>query len=198
MPHETQHNPTIARTLDQCYGEDEIFTALRVLSEEEIKQMLSFARFRLMGNTARPGYVEVEDLFIDAVIRTMQRKRKWTRSVSGFNHFFAVMRSISHQRVKQAGRYTPLNEQVAASQNWSLSSLDAQTSVTRLKERLRDDVIALNILESMMDDMRPRDAQQSLRISAEVYWAARKRIRRLAEHLPDAPCSRRARAPQRP
>jgi hypothetical protein len=58
--------------------------------------------------------------------------------------------------------------------------LDAQTSVARLKEQLRGDAIALNILESMMDEMRPRDTQQFLGISAEVYWAARKRIRRQA------------------
>jgi hypothetical protein len=94
-----------------------------------------------------------------------------------------VMRSIGHQRLKQAGRYMPLNERVEAPQHWSLSALDAQTTVARLRQRLRGDAIALNILESMMDEMRPRDTQQSLSISAEVYWAARKRIRRRAEDL---------------
>jgi hypothetical protein len=186
-------NPSITRPLDQCYDEDEIFAALHHLSKEEITQIQSFARFRLMGKAERPGHVEVEDLFIDAAIRTMERERSWKRGVSLFSHFFAVMRSIGHQRFKQAGRYTSLSELIAASQNWNLSALDAQITVARLKEQLRGDAIALNILESMMDEIRPRHTQQSMGISAEVYWAARKRIRRQAENLPGAPFPSRAR-----
>src|ERR1035438_6561060 len=74
-PHETPDNPSIARPLDQYYDKAEVFAALRDLSKEEINQMQSFARFRLMGKTWRPGYVEVEDLFIDAASRTMEQKR---------------------------------------------------------------------------------------------------------------------------
>ena len=185
-PHETRDNPSIARPVDQCYGEDEIFAALGKLSQEEITRIQSFARFRLMGGAERPGHVEAEDLFIDAAIRTMERERRWTRGVSAFNHFFAVMRSSGHQRRKQASRYMPLNEDVAASQNWSPSALDAQAIVTRLKEQLRGDAIALNILESISDEVSPRCTRQTLGINAKVYWAARKRIRRLAESLPGA------------
>jgi hypothetical protein len=187
-PPQPRGNPT--RPPEQCYGTAEIFAALRELSMEEITQIQNFARFHLIG-AERPGHVEVWDLFIDAAIRTMERKRSWKRGVTVFNHFFAVMRSIRHQRFKQAARYTPLNELVAASQNRSLSALDAQTTVALLKEQLRGDAIALDILASMMDETRPRDTQQSMGISAEVYWAARKRIRRQAENLAGAPCSHR-------
>ena len=76
--------------------------------------------------------------------------------------------------------------------------MDAKASVARLNEQLRGDAIALNILDSMMDEMRPRDTQRFLGIRAEVYWAARKRIRRQAENLPGAPLSIGARAPKKP
>jgi hypothetical protein len=59
---------------------------------------------------------------------------------------------------------------------------------------LRGDAIALNVLESMMDEMRARNAQRSLGISSRVYWAARKRIRRSAEKLPGVAHQRRRRA----
>ena len=178
-PRKTRDNPSISRPLDKYYDEDGIFAALHDLSEEEIKRIQSLARIR-MGNTARPGHVEVEDLFIDAAIRTMERKRRWKRGVSISIHFLAVMRSICHQRVKQASRYTSLSEVIAEPHNWSLSILDAQTGVARLREILRDDAIALKVLESMSDEMRPRNAQRCLGISDKVYWAARKRIRRRA------------------
>jgi hypothetical protein len=182
---------TSDETLRQWYGEDEVLAALGELSQADIDQMLGFVRFRLIGNAARPGYVEVEDLFIDAVIRTMLRKRTWARGVGVFNHFFAVMRSIGHQRFKQAGRGTPLSECVAASHDWSPSALDARTTLARLKEQLSGDGVALSVLESMKDEVRPFGAQQSLGITADVYWAARKRIRRSAERLAGAPVPKR-------
>jgi hypothetical protein len=185
-PRERPDNPSIARPVGQYYDKDEILSALRDLSAGEIKQMQRFARFHLVGNSGRPCQIEVEDLFGDATIRTMEQKRRWKRGVGIFNHFFAVMRSIGHQRFKQASRYAPLNQFVAASQDLSLSTLDAQTNVDRLKAELRGDAIALNVLESMLDEMAPRETRQSLGISAGVYWAARKRIRRRAEDLPGA------------
>jgi hypothetical protein len=169
------------------YDKEEIISALRALSDEDIDQMLRFTRFRLMRNTARTAGVEAEDLFIDAAIRTIEQKRRWKREVSLFNHFVAVMRSIGHRRLKQASRYTRLNELVAAPQDWSPSALDAQNDIGRLRAQLRGDGIALDILGTMMDEMRPRDAQRLLGISVEVYWAARKRIRRQATNLPGAP-----------
>jgi hypothetical protein len=176
---------------NQWYGEDEILAALAALSQEDFDQIVSFARSRLIGNTARPGYVEVEDLFVDAVVRTMMRKRRWTRGVGAFNHFFAVMRSIGHQRFKQANRFTPLGEFAVAPQNQNLSALDARTIVARLREQLQSDAVALNILGSMADEVNPRCAQETLGIGADVYWAARKRIRRAAEGLTCGPASQR-------
>jgi DNA-directed RNA polymerase specialized sigma24 family protein len=152
---------------------------------------LSFARSRLIGSAARPGYLEVEDLFADAVVRTMMRKRHWTRGVGVFHHFFAVMRSICHQRLKQSNRFTALSESAATPQNQSLSALDARSIVARLKEQLRSDAVALNILGTMTDEADPRCAQKTLGINAGVYWAARKRIRRAAEGLTRGPALQR-------
>jgi len=176
-------------TPSQCYGDDEIFAALAALSQEDFDRMLRFARSRLVGHVSRPGYVEVEDLFVDAVVRTMMRKRHWARGVGVFNHFFAVMRSMGHQRFKQANRFTQLGEFPVTPQNQNLSALDARTTVARLKEQLRSDAVALTVLGSMTDEVNPRCAQATLGINADVYWAARKRIRRAAERLTGGPAS---------
>jgi hypothetical protein len=177
------------------YDNQEVFAALRDLSMEEIRRIQSFARFRLGGQT-RPGHVEVEDLFADATIRTMARKRRWKRGVSSFNYFVAAIRSIGHQGFKQAVRYEPLSDVFPAAQGGDVSAGEALVIVARLKEQLCGDAMALEVLESMMDEMRPRRAQQSMGISAKVYWAARKRIRRRAEQLPAATAFWRRNAPQ--
>lgn len=195
--HEASGNSGISRHPGEYYTEDEIFSLLTTLTDKEIERLKNFARFRLLGKTARPGHIEVDDLFIDAAIGTIERRRKWKRGVRPFNHFFGVMRSINHQRLKQAGRYISLSDLIADPRNWNLSGMDAQTDLAQLKERLQGDVIALSILEMMMDEMDPREAQQLLGISANVYWAARKRIRRAADNLPGAPCIKGPRTPKR-
>lgn len=191
LPAQGGETPSVLRSRGQYFEKDEVWEVLSRLSDTEIKQMVSAARIRLMGNSARPGHVEAEDLFIEAAIGTLERRRKWKRGIPTFTHFFKTMGSIRHQRFEQAARFTPLAEIIAASQDRSLAIMEAQASVARLKEHLRGDTIALNILESMTDEMRPRHAQHALGVSAKVYWAARKRIRRLAERLPDAAHFRR-------
>ena len=157
----------------EYYGYEEVCAAIRNLSTEDIERIQCFARFRLGGQT-RPGHVEVEDLFIDATIRTMNRKRRWQRGVSPFNYFVAAIRSIGHQGFKQAVRYEPLSDVFPAGQTGNGAAGDALIIVSRLKEQLCGDAMALQVLESMMDEMRPRRAQQFIGISAKVYWAARR------------------------
>ena len=169
-----------------CYDKAEIVAALHDLSEEEIKRMQRFARFRITGNGVSLGCADVEDLFQEAVLRTMEQRRSWPRDVSIFDHFFGVMKSIGHQFRKEAGRCSPLNETVAASQHCSLSALDAQAAVAWLEEELSGNAIPLEVLESMLDEMPARDTQRCLGVSADIYWAARKKIRRSAEKLPRA------------
>jgi hypothetical protein len=176
----------------EYYGYEEVCAAIRNLSTEDIERIQCFARFRLGGQT-RPGYVEVEDLFIEATIRTVERKRRWKCGVSPFNYFVAAMRSIGHQGLKEAVRYEPLNDIFPAVRGEDASAEEASVIVARLKEQFCGDAIALDVLESMMDEMRPRRAQQAMDISAKVYWAARKRIRRRAEQLPAATAFRRRR-----
>jgi DNA-directed RNA polymerase specialized sigma24 family protein len=173
----TRHSPL------KYHGKDEILAALHDLSKDEMNRLTMLARC-MVRNTARGGYVEAEDLFMDATVRTLRQTRRWKRSVSRFDHLLGVMRSIAHQRLKQSSRYVTLNELIAAPQGWNVSALDAHSIVVRLKDQLSGDAVALSVLESMADKMRPRNAQRSLGISTKVYWAARKRIRRRAEDLP--------------
>ena len=184
----------ISTPLGSCdyRGQEEVLAAFQGLSQKEIERIVSFVRFRLTGYSTGYGHVEVEDLFMDAVIRTMQQKRKWKRGVDTFNHCVAVMRSLGNQRRKQAIRQMPASEVVSGSESRTLAKLDAQASVCRLLQRLRGDVVALSVLEAMMGEIRPKASQLSLGITARVYWAARKRIRRAAEDLIGAPRTRQS------
>ncbi|MGA2903172.1 MAG: hypothetical protein ABSD98_05050, partial [Candidatus Korobacteraceae bacterium] len=59
---------------------------------------------------------------------------------------------------------------------------DAQTGLDWIRERLRQDElsVALRVLDCWLDGHTPSETQRILGIPQDVYWAARKQIRRRA------------------
>lgn len=96
------------------------------------------------------------------------------------------MRSISHNWFEQAGKYSELTE-VRASFPSLDSALDAQSCMDWIRERLREDElhVALRVLDCWLNGNTAAETQQILGISQDVYWAARKQIRRRAESVLD-------------
>jgi len=157
--------------------------ALDALSDREIARLVGFARFRIM-RASRCGDTDAEDLFADAALLTLKMKRKWRRGISIFNHLVFLMRNICACRSKCASKYVPISD-LQPAPTIAQSAVDAEESIASLERALEGDSIALEVLETMRSEVAPRHAQKQLRISAAVYWAARKRIRRLALALED-------------
>ncbi len=152
------------------------------LDRVEIERLLRFARFRIIGLSGRSGDTDAEDLFAEAALLTLQMRRKWKRGITLFNHLAAIMRSIGDSRFKRASKFVPISDSHAAP-NIAQSTVDAEENIAFLEQALKEDSIALRVLDTLGSQIPARKAQKQLRISDEVYWAARKRIRRRMEFL---------------
>ena len=172
------------KTPDEYHDEADIIAALNELSDKDIRYLVGFGRYRILGARGAADNADAEDLFSEAVAQTLKLKRKWKRGVTFPNHLLACMRSIADNRFKHARRHVELALELPAPAGIDLiAAMDAGVNIMRLQEGLENDSIALSVLETMLDGCVAAQAEQRLRISSRVYWAARKRIRRLAQKL---------------
>jgi DNA-directed RNA polymerase specialized sigma24 family protein len=163
------------------HTEAEITSALNALSDAEIRYIVGFARYRILGLRGKADDADADDLFSEAVLQTMKFKRKWKQGISFRNHIIACMRSIASNRFKQANQNTELPPDHPASPSPALERvLDAKSNVKRLHDGLRGDAMALDVLLTLFAGHSPKEAQALLHMRPKVYEAARKRISRLA------------------
>jgi hypothetical protein len=181
-PRSSAPTPPLLQPRPPHHDQAEVAAALAALTDNEIKRLIAFAHLRIVGISGRNGDTDAEDLFGEAALLTFNMKRKWRRGITLFNHLAATMRSIGDHRFERARRYVPISDSQPAP-IIAQSAIDAENYIASLEEALEEDSIALEVLETMGCRIPARDAQKQLRISAEVYWAARKRIRRRIEAL---------------
>ena len=168
------------------HDKTEILAALEALAQdkEAIASILGIAVYRILGAYGHARRDEAEDLFNEAVAKTLNFERKWKRGISFRNHILACMRSEANNRFKKTRRYvkSPIENAGTISQRIE-PAIEARANTNRLRNALKDDSIALDVLETMLDGCKPQEATERLRISPNVYWSARGRIYRLAEKL---------------
>jgi len=162
----------------------EVLAAWGALSEAEIGRLMGFARYRMIPVTGRLDDSDAKELLHEALVKTLEGTRQWRHGVQFTHHLFGCMRSISHNWFEQAGRNTELSDVPAPSPSLD-SALDAQACIDWIRERLQRDglSIALRVLDCWLDEHTAAETQQILGIPQDVYWAARKQIRRRAESV---------------
>jgi DNA-directed RNA polymerase specialized sigma24 family protein len=160
----------------------EFLAAWEALSGAEIARLMNFARYRMAPVTGRLDDSNAKDLLHEALVKTLEGTRPWRRGLPFTHHLFGCMRSISHNWFEQAGRHTELSDVHASSTSLD-SALDAQSCIDWIRERLGQDglQVALRVLECWLNGHTAAETQQILGIPEDVYWAARKQIRRRAE-----------------
>jgi hypothetical protein len=182
-PQEGSGSTSPASPLPKYHNDDEVRAALGALSDDDIKYLVGFARWRILGIRGKADEADETDLLSIALSQTFKMKRKWRRGVKLRNHIIFCMRSIANRRFKKGDQNTQLSPEHPGPPFMPERGLDAKMSVERLREALADDSIALQVLETINDGLSPQKAQKLLKISSKVYQAARKRIRRRAEKL---------------
>jgi hypothetical protein len=156
----------------------EVAAGLGVLTNTEIKRLIAIAQIRVVGLSGRNGDTDAGDLLGEAALLTLNMKRKWRCGISLFNHLLATMRSIGHHRFERADKYVPISDLHPAPPPVDSVTLIAQKNIERLEQALEGDSLALAVLETLNAKIGAADAQDQLCMTPEVYWAARKRIRR--------------------
>lgn len=163
-------------------------SAIEGLQNTDYKKLMLIARYfandRLQGTVVEPG-----DLLYEAIVKTLDGRRRWNRRVSIVKHLDRVMESDSdHEANKRTARsFSQLSED-------SIESADQQPSPeTRLivldeledvLEHFAGDEIALKLLRLKSNYLSPSEIRLELGMSEVEYDTVNKRIRRrVAKYL---------------
>lgn len=165
--------------------------AIEELSDSDyVKLMLiarGFARIRLRGN-----YLEPDDLLHDAILKTLEGRRRWNRQVTIVQHLDRVMESDSgHEAERRRTRgFDPLPEKEAESARQE-SPENRVLILDELREALADfadDRMAVDLLHLKAWGYSASEIQRELGIDDRQYDTTTKRIRRrIAKHLSQGP-----------
>lgn len=186
---ESSPSPAPSAPEAKYHEKEEVLAAFCALSPAELERLRSYARIRMIPVRHRLHDADAEDLLHEALVKTLDGKtRRWRRGVSFMHHMAACMSSIVNNWFEQAGKYQDMQGFEGSDADADPSGdpalrFDAQERINRLRSELEDDGIALSVMETMMDGRSPVEAQAFLRVDNDVYWAARKRVRRCAQRL---------------
>lgn len=154
----------------------EFTAAIEALSEADQGRLQKVARVYAMRTNGR---MSADDLLHEAVKRTLQGTRKWSREVSVLQHLFGAMRSIaSHAAIaKQEVEWSPLEDDPDAE--------EAKAAVKLLVEHLeqKNDIAAGLVLDALAAEEDPADIRKSLELDQVAFETIMKRIRRAGERL---------------
>ena len=161
-------------------------TAIEHLQNTDYTKLMLIARsfaIRLRGTVANP-----EDLVHEAIVKTLDGRQRWKRSVSILKHLDRVMESDSgHMAEKQAAHGT---SQLLAGQAESAAQFpDPETRLTALDELdellalFTEDKAVLELLHLKGGGLSASKIQRELGMGTTQYDTVTKRIRRrLAKH----------------
>ena len=175
---------------------EEIEAAIRALTRTQLLRLASFAWFSHRALGSRGAGRNEGDLLSDAIIATLEGRRKWIKDNCDFPTFLkGVMRSMtSHIR---NGKATDAFDAIAprpASEHDDAEDLLEQIPTSapvdperqllardldkQIRERFANDVVVLLVYDAFQDKMKPVDIQSCLDITENEYNAAAKRLRR--------------------
>jgi DNA-directed RNA polymerase specialized sigma24 family protein len=160
----------------------DIATAIDALTRREIDGLLFCGYFRLRRAGGMVTASEAKDLLQEAILRTLDGRRTWKPGITFRKHLEECIRSIAHDTVKKAYKSTELLD-VHSSEDNPEDAVNAKIETERLMASLRDDAVALSVLESVLNGASPKEAQRALKMNARQYEAARKRISRKSGRL---------------
>ena len=160
----------------------DIAAAIDALWPYQMEGLLFYAHFRLLRAGGNVRDSDARDLLHEAMLRTLDGRRVWNPQIPFKHHLMGCMSSIAHEFSKKANKLTELSD-THGSKNDVEAAVDAKINTDRLRIHLKGDVVALNVLDTLLDGVSPKEALEALHINTHVYLAARKRISRLCARL---------------
>ena len=175
---------------------EEIEQAVEALTEAQLVRLENIAAFRHRSLGTRCAGRNEGDLLSDAIIATLEGRRKWIKANVDFMTLIkGVMRSLaSHIRSGKAADAfdeiapNPVNEkddtEDFVEQIPTQAPVDPERQLLardldkQIRERFKDDPEVLLTYEAFLEKMEPADIQSYLGITEKEYNAAAKRLRR--------------------
>ena len=175
---------------------EEIDAAIQALTRPQLLRLQSFAWFSHRALGSRGAGRNEGDLLSDAIIATLEGRRKWVKDNCDFPTFLkGVMRSMTSHI--GAGKATDAFDAIAprqASEHDDAEDLLEQIPTPapvdperqllagdldkEIRERFETDTVVLLVYDAFLDKMKPVDIQSCLDITENEYNAAAKRLRR--------------------
>lgn len=180
---------------------EEIAQALAALTDAQVVRLNESSAYRTGSLGRRSAGRNPGDLLSDAIIATLEGRRKWIKANVDFLPFLlGVMKSLaSHIRTgKPLDAFdeiapNPVNDEdntedfveqiptaarVDPERQLLASDLDEQ-----VRKRFDDDPAVLLVYEAFLEKMKPAEIQSCLGLSEKEYNAAAKRLRRAVQSL---------------
>jgi hypothetical protein len=174
---------------------EQVEEALAALTGAQLVRLQRISAFRHRSLGTRGAGRNEGDLLSDAIIATLDGRRKWKTNIDFVVFLSGVIRSLaSHIRAgKPVDAFddiapNPVNEDDEAEdfveQIPTSARIDPERQLlardldAQLRERFKDDPVVLLVYEAFLDKMKPADTQACLGIDEKEYNAAAKRLRR--------------------
>lgn len=172
---------------------EQVEQALAALTGAQLVRLHRIAVFRHRSLGRRGAGRNEGDLLSDAIIATLEGRRKWKTNIDFVAFLQGVVRSLaSHIR---AGRPVDAFDEIAPdsvnddeTENFVKQVPTAPADPERqllareldeqVRERFRDDPVALLVYEAFLEKLKPAEIQACLGIDEKEYNAAAKRLRR--------------------
>ena len=176
---------------------EEIEEAIQALTPAQLIRLEKTAWFSHRALGPHGAGRNEGDLLSDAIIAGLEGRRNWVKDNCDFLTFLTgVMRSLaSHIRDGKATDAfdkiapKPENEQDNADEIPTQAPVDPERPLLerdldrQVRERFKNDAVALLVYEAFLDDMKPADIRSCLGITENEYHAAAKRLRRAVREL---------------
>jgi DNA-directed RNA polymerase specialized sigma24 family protein len=174
---------------------EQVEQALAALTDVHLVRLERIAAFRHRSLGTRGAGRNEADLLSDAIIATLEGRRKWKTNIDFMTFLKGVIRSFaSHIR---AGKPIDAFDEIAPNpvndkdetedfveQIPTPAPVDPERQLLardldkQIRERFKDDPVVLLVYEALLEKMKPADIQSCLGIDEKEYNAAAKRLRR--------------------
>lgn len=159
--------------------------ALAAITQEDFGRLCAYARSRLFYVLLYIPHLQASDLITEAIVRTLDGRRKWDTDYPLEIHLWRTADSIAWELGQQHSKLLAIRNR---NRNYHEDgdvdrTLQASQLLNRLMTRLAGDTVATNVLNSRLEGFQPNQTCQMLNITDHVYQAARKRIVRAFERI---------------
>lgn len=180
---------------------EEIEHAIDALTEGQLVRLAEISAYRHRSLGTRGAGRHEGNLLSDAIIATLEGRRKWIKANVDFMGFvMGVMKSLA-SHIRDGKAYdafdeiapNPVNEDDDAEdfveQIPTPAPVDPERQLLALdldkqiRERFKDDPVVLLVYEAFIENMKPAEIQLCLGIDEKEYNAAAKRLRRATRSM---------------